>query len=1084
MATTTDPATSPSTEHEYHHTWAVHVPHGEAHARDIARRHGFLFHGQIGGLDGYYHLELDCTNASGAHCVPRHEHSHHLTRRLVDEEHVGWAEQQKVLRRSRRDSISDYAATIPDPMFEDQWYLYNSKRDDHNVIPVWQRGITGKGVVVTIVDDGIEYTHADLKANYDPKASHDMNGRDNDPMPNELDPINRHGTRCSGQVAAGKNKVCGTGIAYDANIGGVRMLDGAVTDAVEAGSLGLNPGYIHIYSNSWGPNDDGRTLEGPGPLARKALENGVQNGRQGKGSIFVFASGNGGSSDSCNCDGYTNSMYTISIGALDESNSEPYYNERCASTHAVAYSSGSGRSISTVDLHNGCTRSHTGTSAAAPSAAGFIALALSANPDLTWRDMQHIIINTARKVNPYDTTWTENGAGFKHSDKFGFGLIDAEKLVDAALAWRTVGPQLQLEQSKTANHALETSAYVGTITVEATQTGITTLEHVQVHVLCDAYKRGTVTISIESPTGVVSELLPYRSHDYEHSGIDWTFMTLRHWGESPIGTWTLRANVKGSSTALLKTWKLIAYGTGSAGEAGCAAGTFADSEGICVPCDEQCAETGCTGAGPNECNACLHYTLANGTCVSDCQPYGLLTPSTDTGTCLPCHPLCQGGCTDATAMGCTSCIGPVLVNETVHRDQCVAACPEGYYADAANLCLECNPLCATCHGPASTDCDTCAAFATDEGTCVSSCAAGTYADGHACHSCHALCATCWGPGEANCNSCVGLSEQGQCVEACSSGFFDNNAGQCMPCAANCTLCTGPEAGDCLRCAEWRQGEACVAACADNYFGASNGECRPCHTECAAGCQGPSNLDCLPAEEPDCVHVRLGGACVADCPAGLQQLASGECVECHELCGAAGCSGSGLADCLDCAVAAYNGTCVASCPATTFADAATSTCQPCATACVAGCSGPAETDCDAADCHDVTCPDGQFLDVSQCRCTLCNEACATCSGPAAETCDTCAVAEYEGTCVSSCPAGTYLEAQAQLCLACDEQCLNGCTGAGPTQCTACLHARLGHTCVAACPIATFLDASSQTCVECDAECLDACSGAGPSACTSC
>ncbi len=40
------------------------------------------------------------------------------------------------------------------------------------------------------------------------------------------------------------------------------MLDGAVTDSVEAGSLSLHPEYIDIYTNSWGPNDDGRTIEG------------------------------------------------------------------------------------------------------------------------------------------------------------------------------------------------------------------------------------------------------------------------------------------------------------------------------------------------------------------------------------------------------------------------------------------------------------------------------------------------------------------------------------------------------------------------------------------------------------------------------------------------------------------------------------------------------------------------------------------------------------------------------------------------------------------------------------------------------
>jgi len=56
---------------------------------------------------------------------------------------------------------------------------------------------------------------------------------------------------------------------------GVRMLDGDVIDAVEAESLSLNPQHIDIYSSSWGPDDDGRTVDGPGPLARKAFLNGI-----------------------------------------------------------------------------------------------------------------------------------------------------------------------------------------------------------------------------------------------------------------------------------------------------------------------------------------------------------------------------------------------------------------------------------------------------------------------------------------------------------------------------------------------------------------------------------------------------------------------------------------------------------------------------------------------------------------------------------------------------------------------------------------------------------------------------------------
>lgn len=67
----------------------------------------------------------------------------------------------------------------------------------------------------------------------------------------------------------------------------------------------------------------------------------LPQGRGGLGSIFVWASGNGGrEQDSCNCDGYTNSIYTLSISSTTESGNVPWYSEPCSSTLATTFSSG------------------------------------------------------------------------------------------------------------------------------------------------------------------------------------------------------------------------------------------------------------------------------------------------------------------------------------------------------------------------------------------------------------------------------------------------------------------------------------------------------------------------------------------------------------------------------------------------------------------------------------------------------------------------------------------------------------------------------------------------------------------------
>lgn len=196
----------------------------------------------------------------------------------------------------QNESATDNRIKFDDPQWPRMWYLNRGNGLDMNVEGAWAKNITGRNVVVTILDDGLEKDHPDLITNYDPKASYDVNGLDEDPMPRyDIIDSNRHGTRCAGEVAANaNNSVCAVGVAYNAKVGGIRMLDGDVTDAVEARSLSFSPDHIDIYSASWGPDDDGRTVDGPGEMAAKAFENGITKGRHGKGSIYVWASGNGG----------------------------------------------------------------------------------------------------------------------------------------------------------------------------------------------------------------------------------------------------------------------------------------------------------------------------------------------------------------------------------------------------------------------------------------------------------------------------------------------------------------------------------------------------------------------------------------------------------------------------------------------------------------------------------------------------------------------------------------------------------------------------------------------------------------------
>ncbi|XP_075681375.1 furin-like protease 1 isoform X3 [Dermatophagoides pteronyssinus] len=453
-----------------------------------------------------------------------------------------------------------------DPQWPRMWYLNRGNNLDMDVVEAWEKNITGKGVVVTILDDGLEKDHPDLITNYDPDASYDVNGFDCDPMPRyDIIDSNRHGTRCAGEVAANaNNSVCAVGVAFDAKVGGIRMLDGDVTDAVEARSLGYNPQHIHIYSASWGPDDDGRTVDGPGKMAVKAFENGIRNGRGGKGSIFVWASGNGGrEKDNCNCDGYTNSIWTLSISSATEKGSIPWYSEACSATLASTYSSGSfgERQIVTTDLHHGCTSSHTGTSASAPLAAGICALALQANNNLTWRDMQHIVVLSAKRKN-LEGNWMENGAGLNVSHWFGYGLINASAMVDYAREWVPVPEQTKCVFNGKVNELLKAKNTLS-YALNVTCNGLAYMEHVQVVVDLTTPKRGDIEIEIRSPAGTRSTLLTKRPKDNSVLGFsNWPFMTVHFWGESPNGQWTLYINSTGRhNNTLLHGWRLIMHGT-------------------------------------------------------------------------------------------------------------------------------------------------------------------------------------------------------------------------------------------------------------------------------------------------------------------------------------------------------------------------------------------------------------------------------------------------------------------------------------------------------------------------------------------
>ena len=448
-----------------------------------------------------------------------------------------------------------------DPLITDQWHLKRSGSaaagSDMNLESAWNypatTGARGTGVRIGIVDDGLQTSHPDLSPNADTVNDKDWNGNDSDPSPGTGDD---HGTACAGNAAArGNNGIGVSGSAPEATLVGMRLIAAATTDAQEAEAMGYLPQLIQIKSNSWGPDDTGTLLEAPGPLTLAALQTATTTGRGGKGSIFLWAGGNGGDvGDNSNYDGYANSIHTIAVGATDSAGRRANYSEPGSNLVVCAPSSGATGTlgITTTDRTGSVgyntagsssggdyTDDFGGTSSATPSAAGVVALMLEKNPNLGWRDVQEILIRTAVRP-PSSTGWVTNPAGLDFNHDFGAGLIDATAAVNLATTWVNLPAQTSTTSTQTAFSATipNNNAAGATRTFDLSTSNIR-VEHVTLTLSATHTARGNLEITLTSPGGMSSTLAAVRS-DTGDNYSNWTFSTVRNWGELSTGTWTLK----------------------------------------------------------------------------------------------------------------------------------------------------------------------------------------------------------------------------------------------------------------------------------------------------------------------------------------------------------------------------------------------------------------------------------------------------------------------------------------------------------------------------------------------------------------
>jgi len=407
-----------------------------------------------------------------------------------------------------------------DPRFSQQWHLRNTSRPDAdaNVEDAWNAGYTGNGVIVGVIDGGAQSTHEDLAANFNNAASRSGGN-------------SSHGTSVAGVIAAveGNNKG-GVGAAYDAEWS--RLYYGSSSNTAT--------NFLHrndlndIKNNSWGPFDDG-TIWTISSVEYNALEDSVETGRGGLGEIFTWAAGNGGTFDRVDYDPYASSRYTIAVGGIGDLDVRSNFNETGSSMMVVAHSSGNNRGINTTTT-NGYTTSFGGTSSAAPLGAGVIALMLDANPSLTWRDVQHVLVHSSRKVDPGQANWSLNGAGHDINYNYGFGAVDAGAATAMASTWTNVSTEQVYDSGVfSVNQAIPNDDANGMrFTIDVPDNFY--VESAELILNVDHNRIGDLRIRLSSPSGTSSAFTVPRS-DSKDDLNDYIFTTVRSWDELSAGTW-------------------------------------------------------------------------------------------------------------------------------------------------------------------------------------------------------------------------------------------------------------------------------------------------------------------------------------------------------------------------------------------------------------------------------------------------------------------------------------------------------------------------------------------------------------------
>ena len=316
-----------------------------------------------------------------------------------------------------------------------RWALNEIKAYD-----AWNITRGNRDIRIAIVDQGIDNSHIEFTGtnflySYDCYTHREINTT-----------YGEHGTFIAGIICANHNYGILSGVVPNASLISIsHPIDG--DNMSEELAIGIRWAVLRgadVINCSWGDQGGIYYNQMHSALLESVLLDAATEGRQGKGCIVVFASGNKAESGlPIDYPGrFTPEM--LVVGAMNSNNERASHSAYGRTLDVLA----PGDNIYSSVLNNQY-KNDGGTSYAAGYVSGIAALILSINPNLTREEVVNIIETTAQKVGEYDYSPTEGRTNGKWHEEMGYGLVDAYAAVLAArnTIHKINGPEILSTQS-------------------------------------------------------------------------------------------------------------------------------------------------------------------------------------------------------------------------------------------------------------------------------------------------------------------------------------------------------------------------------------------------------------------------------------------------------------------------------------------------------------------------------------------------------------------------------------------------------------------------------------------------------------